>query len=160
MKRLLAGFALAGATLAFTIVSTSGSAAPPRDRSFTLIQRNSEEQFSLVDNPPRTLDDNHLTPGDLATLHQPLRRVSGRQVGAADVGCTATRGGTFNHVRFACDGVYTLKRGTLMVEIRFLPNSQPTIAITGGTGAYEGASGSIRQVSRPHHEVLFVHLLA
>lgn len=159
MKRLLAGFALAGATLAFTILSTSGSAAPSRDRSFTLIQRDSEEAFSLVDNPPRTLNDNRLTPGDLASLHQPLRSVSGRQVGAADVGCTATRGGTFNHVRFACNGVYSLKRGTLMVEIRFLPSSQPTIAVTGGTGAYEGASGSIRQVSRRGREVLGVHLL-
>jgi hypothetical protein len=159
MKRLLAGFALAGAALAFTILSTVGSAAPSRDRTFTLIQRNSEEQFSLVDNPPRTLNDNRLTPGDLATLHQPLRKTSGRQVGAADVGCTATRGGTFAHVRFACNGVYSLKRGTLMVEVRFLPNSQPTIAVTGGTGAYEGATGSIRQVSRPHHEVIFVHLI-
>jgi hypothetical protein len=159
MKRLLAGFALAGATLAFTILSASGTAAPNPDRGFVLIQRNSEEAFSLVDNPPRTLHHNRLTPGDLATLHQPLRSVSGRKVGAADVGCTATRGGTFDHVRFACDGVYSLKRGTLMVEVRFLPNSQPTIAITGGTGAYEGASGSIRQVSRPHHEVSFVHLL-
>jgi hypothetical protein len=159
LKRLLAGFALAGATLAFTILSTSGSAAPNRDRNFTLIQRNSEEAFSLVDNPPRSPRGNRLSPGDLATLHQPLRSVSGRQVGAADVGCTATRGGSFAHVRFACNGVYSLKRGTLMVEVRFLPGSQPTIAVTGGTGAYEGASGSIRQVSRPHHEVSFVHLL-
>jgi hypothetical protein len=158
MKRLVTSAAVLIA-LTNVMFASPGSAATGGDRTFRLYERNREEAFSLVDNPPRTLEQNRLSPGDTAALHQPLRSRTGDQVGAVDVACTVTRGGSFANARFMCHGGYKLKRGMIAVEVRFQSGRRLIFAITGGTGIYEGATGSIRQIDRRHGSVQVVHLL-
>src|SRR3954449_3859363 len=101
MKRLAVTVALLGAVTA-TMLGGTGNAAPSSDQTFTLIEKNKEENFKLVDNPPRSPRGNRLSAGDTATLRQPLHSEAGPRVGAVDVACTATRGGSFAKARFVC----------------------------------------------------------
>ena len=86
------------AVLVVTTLGPTVSTARSGHRTFTLIERNNEEQFHAVDNTPRS--------------------------------------------------PHRLHGGALAVEVRFDPSKSPTIAITGGTGKYAGASGTITQVEQ------------
>jgi hypothetical protein len=53
------------------------------------------------------------------------------------------------HPTFECSGTFALARGQLELQTSMRDGVNPTnIAIVGGTGAYEGALGSIKAVSR------------
>ena len=162
MKRLIPVAALAAvALLAAAILSASGSAQQTGARTFTLIEKENEGTFHFVNLPPRgkaIFRGGPVSAGDLFVFHQPLRTSAGRRAGAADVNCTATGGGKgFTKAQFACHGVYGLKNGDLAVEAAFHGQNVVTIAVTGGTGVFEGAQGSIKSNNRTHKDT--VHLL-
>jgi hypothetical protein len=163
MKRLIPAAAIVAALLAVTL-STTGSAAPSRAQTFTLVTRDAEGNFNVVDNAPRAerpiFRGGRLSAGDFFVFHQPVL-LKGRRVGAVDVQCTAARGGkSFERARFACQGAYGLKRGTITVQAVFKGGADVVrIAITGGTGKYEGASGSIRSISGENRSRDVFHLI-
>lgn len=83
--------------------------------------------------------------GDGGVFTRTLRTMQKRPIGQLNVGCVVTKGG-LNWISI-CTGVYTLPGGTLVgTTIDRHPSQTPNtlhIAVTGGTGRYEGARGSI-----------------
>jgi len=92
--------------------------------------------------------------GDELVFSERLSR-HGRSVGVSGVVCTATQvEPPYDDLMFHCVGTLKLKRGQItlqgLIEVQGEDDSGPfTVAITGGTGRYEGAGGKavIRQVS-------------
>ena len=88
-----------------------------------------------------------LAAGDEGFTNRTLRTMQKKPVGQLNVSCVVTRGG-LNPISI-CTGVYTLAGGTLVGTTIDRPRQGPNalhIAITGGTGRYEGARGSILSV--------------
>ena len=85
-------------------------------------------------------------PGDQGLLSRTLRTMQKKPVGQLNISCVVTKGGL--HSISICTGVYELPGGTL-VGTTIGHGSQSTyhIAVTGGTGRYEGARGSILSVA-------------
>jgi hypothetical protein len=85
--------------------------------------------------------------GDEGLLSRTLRTMEKKPVGDLNINCVVTKGGL--HSISICTGVYELPGGTLVGTTIGRGPSQSTyrIAVTGGTGRYEGASGSILSVS-------------
>jgi hypothetical protein len=85
--------------------------------------------------------------GDEGVSTRTLRTMQKKPVGQLNIICVATKGG-LNWIQI-CTGVYTLGGGTLIGTTINRPSQGPGtlhIAVTGGTGRYEGARGSILSV--------------
>src|SRR5438552_1140351 len=85
--------------------------------------------------------------GDEGVFTRTLRTMQKKPVGQLNVSCVVTRGG-LNPISI-CTGVYTLAGGTLVGTTLDRSRQGPNalhIAVTGGTGRYEGARGSILSV--------------
>jgi hypothetical protein len=165
MKRAIVAAALVGAVLVGAILSQSGNAQQPGERTFTLIERGAEGSFHIVNNPPRgersPFQGGPISAGDELIFHQPVRNEASRRVGALDVSCTESGGGrNFEKAQFICHGAFSLRQGTITLEASFRGGDDVVnIAITGGTGVYEGAQGSVRSIFRQGRTVDVVHLL-
>lgn len=88
-----------------------------------------------------------LAAGDENVQTRTLRTMQKKPVGQLNISCVATKGG-LDWISI-CTGVYTLARGTLVGTTINRPSQGPNtlhIAVTGGTGRYEGARGSILSV--------------
>jgi hypothetical protein len=159
---------LAGATLAAIILGTalvaSGGAQQPGERTFKLIEQ--EASFGFVDNPPRSQGNPRnprISAGDVTVFTSRLFNEANQRAGALFVDCTAVRGGrNFGRAYFQCEGTYRLADGTLTAVAAFRGSEGDTLTITiaGGTGAYEGARGSIASRPLPRNRTeSTVHLL-
>ena len=88
-----------------------------------------------------------LAAGDEGFTNRTLRTMQKKPIGQLNISCVTTKGG-LNWIQI-CTGVYTLPGGTLVGTTIDRPSQGPNtlhIAITGGTGRYEGARGSILSV--------------
>ena len=88
-----------------------------------------------------------LAAGDEGFTNRTLRTMQKKPIGQLNISCVATKGGP-DWIQI-CTGVYTLAGGTLVGTTLNRPFQGPSrlhIAITGGTGRYEGARGSILSV--------------
>jgi hypothetical protein len=88
-----------------------------------------------------------LAAGDEGVGTRTLRTMQKKPIGQLNISCVTTRGG-LNWIQI-CTGVYTLPGGTLVGTTLDVPSQGPNtlhIAITGGTGRYEGARGSVTGV--------------
>jgi len=88
-----------------------------------------------------------LAPGDEGAYNRTLRTMQKKPIGQLNVSCVLTKGG-LNWIGL-CTGVYTFAGGTLVGTTIDRPSQGPNtlhIAVTGGTGRYEGARGSILSV--------------
>jgi hypothetical protein len=148
------------ATVIAGILTTSGAAQVPGERTFKIIE-GSGGTFNLIDNPPKARNRRNprFSPGDAFVFTSPLFNEANKRIGTLHVHCTLTRGGTFARVRGQCNATYALRDGTLAVSA-VLRGEDAAIAVIGGTGAYEGARGSItdRDLPRGRTEDT-VHLL-
>jgi Dirigent-like protein len=152
MKRLALLVAAALAASAVPVVLPgSGSASHPGSRTFVLIEV--EGTFSFVDHPPRARNRRNpsVSAGDTLVFNNTLLDQANARVGALDAFCMATRSGrTFGRARFQCSGTFTLRDGTLALSAAFRGSQEnPVIAVVGGTGAYEGARGSVTSRNLP-----------
>ncbi len=104
--------------------------------------------FNFIDNPPRQGHNAAPLLGDQFAFASDLLTKSGKHAGFIDATCTITRGG--EHGFGTCYGSFLLKGGQLAViaSVNFASESVNQIAIVGGTGAYEGVTGSIASRSR------------
>ena len=106
----------------------------------------------LEDEAPSTTvkAGHHTAPaaGDESVSSRTLRTMQKKPVGQLNYDCVMTKGG-LDWISI-CTGVYTLPGGTLVgTLVQRGPVQGPNrlhIAITGGTGRYEGARGSVLSV--------------
>ena len=146
-RLLVAIAAAAAAIVSVAILAVGGTAQVPGPRTLTFNEVNKGSTFGFVDNPPRS-PRRHGFPtrasvGDAISLSQPLADQAGQPAGTIHVSCTATRAGRFDKAAFVCHAVTKLRDGDLALQaaLRFADN-QVTAAVTGGTGAYNGARGT------------------
>jgi hypothetical protein len=159
MKRLGVVVVVAAIAAAAVFVTT-GDAQRAGEQTLVLIEKEGADFF--VDNPPKSKGRTfHVSPGDLAVVRVPLYDEADVRQGTAHVSCIATRGGVINKAVFLCTGTLKLKDGTIGFSTVFVGQSDERIAaVTGGTGAYEGARGSIdSEFGTDGNRIDTVHLL-
>ena len=83
--------------------------------------------------------------GDVLAFANPIFDAgNNRQVGTDNGSCIRTAVG----VSYECSWTTALRGGSIVVSGPFLDAGDSTLAVTGGTGAYRGASGEMRLHAR------------
>ncbi|HEX6230655.1 MAG TPA: allene oxide cyclase family protein [Actinomycetota bacterium] len=131
-KVVLAASLVAATTIAVSIVSIS--AAGPRVTRIHVIEHATTDTF--VD-----LTANGDSTGDLLTFHNEVFDADDQEVvGVSHGDCVRIEVG----VSWQCRWTTTFEDGSIAVEGPFYDASPSVLAITGGTGVYRGARGSMR----------------
>ncbi len=144
-KRFL--FCAIGVLAIASIVLGGASAAGKKTVTFHLVEK--DVGFNFIDNPPRQGPEAAPLIGDQIAFTSDLLTTSGARAGSLQATCTMARGGT--RAAGPCVGVFALKGGTLMAmaQIKYYGSGKRTdIVIVGGTGVYQGATGSIVSITK------------
>jgi hypothetical protein len=153
----------AGVLATFAVMSTSGTAQAPGARTFTLFELERSATFRFIDNPPRAFRNGRgsVSPGDIATVRTPVADATKHRAGWFNAACVVTKPGkTFARAVLQCDLGYELKDGHIAAAATVRGESPSTVsAITGGTGAYEGARGTATAVEGRYESKDTLHLL-
>jgi hypothetical protein len=146
MRRVptLIGAGLVAAATASAIAVGVGGAQEPGERTLTFVERTVPGADVHADVPPLTTSgagtgDGYLFRNDV------LDAAGTTKLGIHEGRCSYLRA-TPRVIgsRLICDGVYTLRDGTIAGSAVLTFSKKPTVAfvVTGGSGAYEGARGS------------------
>jgi allene oxide cyclase len=128
----------AASALVLVVSLVSVSVAGPNVTRLAVIEHASTD--TVVD-----LTTNGDSTGDLLTFHNELFDDGNEIVVGTDQGeCTRIEVG----VSWECRWINFLEGGSITVEGPFFDEGPSAMAITGGTGAYRGARGSMRLVAR------------
>jgi hypothetical protein len=137
------GMLIIGATLSVGLIggllATSGGAqqqVPTGTLRVVALQK--DDRFNFVDNPPKQGMQRPPSPGDIGVLRHKLRNTSGDRVGNARVVFTIT--GRDKAIAY---GVFKVGGDLIAIEGLAVGPTPHTHAITGGTGAYNGAAGTL-----------------
>jgi hypothetical protein len=138
-----AALTLAAVAATTLVVAAEGHGQAPTGR--TLVLHVGKTKIVGVDVPP-LIHGKHSpeTPGDelIATSN-----VTGGTTGRRYLQCAVVRKGRdIAHARYGCTVTYNLEGGTITAAGVVSVAKPATAAITGGTGAYAGASGSLTSV--------------
>jgi hypothetical protein len=144
-SRLMFG-ALAAAALSVIAFGATGASAASRTVTFHLLEK--DHGFNFIDNPPRQGPHGAPLIGDQLAFDSELVTPAGKHAGWLEATCMVAQGG--KHASGPCYGIYALKGGTLMgmAMRKFYGNAPTEIAILGGTGAYAGATGTVRSITK------------
>jgi hypothetical protein len=132
----------AAATTVALVVTEGGQAQQPAGR--TLVLKNADVKIKAVDLPPLVRSSRSPeTPGDevIATS-----KVGGAATGARYLMCAAAKQGpSIEKALYSCQVTYALSDGTITAAGvgRIGGSAAVTVAVTGGTGAYAGARGTL-----------------
>lgn len=142
---LLLGTTAAATTVAL-VLAASGSGQASGARTIKLFEASNGGTFGFVDNPPKTIrKDPHASVGDILAFSNPIFDESRKhRLGVSSAQCIATRPGRIATATYTCSGTFALNDGTIAVAA--LQRGEPItqqLAVTGGTGAYDGARGTI-----------------
>jgi hypothetical protein len=136
--RILIGMATFCA-IGTTLLPTAASGRPGAG-TITLHARSQLDDVQFVDNAPAGP-----SAGDLLVFTERLVDARGRRIGRDAATCTTLFDG-----RALCTGVYVLRGGQVMVQLlQPGPRGTYTQAITGGTGRFSGATGTVTVRQRP-----------
>ena len=128
----------AASALVLVVSLVSVSVAGPNVSRLAVVEHATTD--TVVD-----LTTNGDSTGDLLTFHNELFDAGNENVVGADQGeCVRIEVG----VSWECRWINFLEGGSITVEGPFFDEGPSAMAITGGTGAYRGARGSMRLVSR------------
>ena len=154
--RYWAMLAAAAAVAALTVGAFAGSGAAnhPGSQTLTFTESQRGDFFRFVDHRPRSRgsrDNPSISAGDEVILGSVLLDQNDQRAGRLEAACKALRGARrFPQALWGCHGFARLGGGTLVVAATFkFRQNVITGAVTGGTGAYEGASGSFRISGEP-----------
>jgi hypothetical protein len=118
-------------------LSAAPAGAKGHGRTVTIKASSRIDQVHLVDNAP-TGD----SAGDVLVFTEKLFNARGRQIGTDAASCVR-----LFDVTSLCTGVYKLRGGQLMVQlVQPGPTGTYDQAITGGTGRFAGARGTVTVV--------------
>jgi hypothetical protein len=137
---------IAAVGVAATASAASNKAAAAKGKTVTLHLVRKDVGFNFIDNPPRQGYNSPALIGDAFALTGDIFTTSGARTGTFDATCMVTRGGV--NPRQVCYGFYALKGGQLSGMARTNDSNTTHVAIVGGTGAYEGVTGSALEVGR------------
>ena len=167
-RRRVTRYAVAG-VLAAAIVSAvaltpSGGAQQPSGRTFKLIEQDECSAFGDTGARSRNRRNPRFSGGDLHVFTSRIFNEANVRVGRLYAHCIAVRGGRdFTKSLFRCGGTFVLRDGTIVIDAAFRGNQDDEdvqLAVTGGTGAYEGARGSVTVRGLPRDRMEnTVHLL-
>lgn len=146
-------FARGGVSLAIgvcALVLGSGASAQST-KTLTFKELDQGSAFAFVDNAPTSnaKGEPSASMGDAIVFTNPLTDRAGKRVGRPYVHCTAVVAARqANKAAFTCDGIMVVDGGTISIQA-FLAKAGATVhgTVTGGTGAYANARGTL--VSRP-----------
>jgi hypothetical protein len=146
MKRIALASTIAAAAIAAAAFATTGSAQSPATRSLHLVSTAQESVgFAPTHQAPRPGD--RVGTGDVIT---------GDDTGIDRVTCTI-----MSKRDALCTAVAQLSKGTLTAESLVsltLGPGEVRYAITGGTGAYDGASGTAVVTDIPGTDKADIHI--
>jgi hypothetical protein len=142
---LALGATAAAATIAL-VLAANGSGQVSGARTIKLFEAPKGGTFGFVDNAPKTnRKDPHASIGDILAFSNLIFDGSRKhRLGVSSAQCIATRAGRIASAIYTCSGTFALNDGT--IAIAALQRGEPTtqkLAVTGGTGAYNGARGTI-----------------
>ena len=147
------GFLLAGVLAGILVVSPweGGSAAATGPGKITITNR----QLSVV---RVDVGRRGKSPGDMEIIRQRLFDRQGRVIGRAELMCT------FVDSRRAriCRGTYFMPKGRLVVGGSLSFRQFYNLAVTGGTGLYDNARGTVtvtRMATRPVRDLVVFRLV-
>jgi len=135
---LIIGAALSVALIGGLLATSGGAQQPAPTGTLRLVALPKENRFHFVNNPPKQGMRRPPSPGDFGALRHKLRNTSGERVGTARV--------VFTTVGRRGEIVYgVFKVGGDLIAIQGIAEGPTphTHAITGGTGAYNGAAGTL-----------------
>lgn len=150
--------AAAVAAVPLALITQSGSAAGTGDHAttFTIVEHPISNKF--VDLPPKS-KPSAPSVGDEAVFASTLTK-DGHPFGTTEAVCVVTT--REKDPLLSCTGTFNLPDGTLAAAAggRLFSTTTVEIAITGGTGRYAAAGGTITSVTQPDGtSVDTVHLL-
>jgi hypothetical protein len=144
MKRMIAAAAVLAVGVSIAVTSIGG-AQTSGERTLKFVEKGGKSKF--VDVAPKSTKRHPApSPGDEFVFASPLYDESGARAGFVDVHCAVGVGVSRNDAD--CIGTAKLKDGTISVAGLSGDSRTTVVAITGGTGAYEGARGSITSIAR------------
>ncbi len=134
LARAATAAALATGAAATLVV---GAAAHSKTGQPTLHLVETGGGLQIVDNAPKAKHPYDFSAGDMVIVTRSLYHPNGSRAGSLRLVCIAT-----NATTQQCNGTETLASGTLEVAGISSPAPNTTVAIVGGTGAYNGARGT------------------
>ena len=149
LPRFARGAVLLAIGVCALVLGPSAAAQGPKTLTFKELVQGST--FAFVDNAPtsKAKGEPSASIGDVIVFTNPLTDRAGKRVGRLYVHCTAVVAARqANKAAFTCEGIMVVDGGTLYVQA-FLPHAGATVhgTVTGGTGAYANAAGTL--VSSP-----------
>jgi allene oxide cyclase-like protein len=151
MNRLSLLTAALAAVAATVVLAAPGGAQSSGARTLTFLDDTAHARQAFIDNAPKSPTENPQSPrfrlstGDMLYLHSPiLDHENGTRIGTAYSQFTVVRGNSFANAVFRGHGTFRLHHGQIAADGVFVvAKATKTIAVLGGTGAYEGARGSM-----------------
>jgi|SRR5215217_2860684 len=128
---LAAGLAASATAL---VLAVAGTAQGPTPKTIELLEQGL--QFTEVRNPPKGLSQ-----GDAAVYRAKLKDSSGQAVGSDHSSCVITKAG--NHPVALCTDSFFLRDGRITAVGGVNLDRAQLLPVVGGTGAYEGAQGTV-----------------
>jgi hypothetical protein len=151
---------LAGAAALVAVFAGTGTADHPGSTTLTFVERDNQGTFRFIDNKPKSIRRGQpsISAGDIFLGSSPLYNATNtRRQGKLFFKCTAILASKrFERSTFQCEVTVKLRNGTLAASVLF-KGSNPGGAVIGGTGAYEGASGSFASDERRRTTVDTLH---
>jgi hypothetical protein len=146
-QKIFIGVATIGAVAAAAL--TTAASGRPHGATITLHARSRLQHAQFVDNAPTGR-----SAGDQLVFAERLVDARGRRIGRDAASCTL-----LFDARSLCTGTYILRRGQVMVQL-VQPGPRGTYrqAITGGTGRYARATGTVTVDQRPGEDRFTFHI--
>ena len=141
------------------IVVPSGSAQVPGPTTLTLFEPEDEGTFRILDHKPKSPVKNpesrkyRFSVGDQVIFSSPLYdRPGGASMGTLYVKSTVVKGKSFANAKLMAEGAYEFRDGSQIVLaglFSFANAANVRVAVTGGTGTYDGVTGSLVSTEVP-----------
>jgi hypothetical protein len=143
---------IGAAAAAAAALATTSPAQPAAQPTGELQLTARAQSVTLVDNPPRQHSRHHPpSRGDgLVLIEKVFDPATGHRIGRTQTACTVIDA---SHSRLQCTGTVVLPQG----EIALQGGGQTPIAVTGGTGAYAGARGTVDGIEHDGRIDVTVH---
>ncbi|HEY7255324.1 MAG TPA: hypothetical protein VH476_01460 [Solirubrobacterales bacterium] len=141
---------VAAGLLAFCIVGAFSAPLAGANTALTFKEPEKGSTFKFVDVAPQAPKKHGfptaISPGDQFVVTNPLTQ-GGKTIGKLRARCTATANAkgknAFANAHFICEGVFSFGKDALYASASTVKDGVEGV-ITGGTGKYVGASGTVR----------------